>query len=146
MKASRIITFVVPLAVAFGATPQLARAHEGRWACREDVQRLCPDITPGPGSRHSIHQCLEDNAANLSQACQDQLSREQARREQVLQACQSDIQSLCSDAGSAPHATIKCLFQHHDDLSQACADALPHHRHHWHHDGPCMTPTPAPAT
>ena len=140
MKLSSIITLVVPLAVALSATPQLARAEGGKRACREDVRRLCPNITPGPGSRTSYRQCLQDNAANLSPACQEYLSHKQARRAEILTTCQSDIQSFCSsDIGSGPHTIIRCLSEHRTDLSQACAEQLPHHHHH---HGPCATPTP----
>jgi hypothetical protein len=125
--------------MALVATPVLAHGGGDRGACRADVQRLCPDITPGPGSWKSIHDCLTQNAANLSAACQQQRSKMQAKMDQALQACQADIQMLCANAGSDPHATFKCLFQNRADLSQACRDALPHHRHH----GPCTTPTPS---
>ena len=141
MRTSTLITLIAPFTMALIATPVLAHGGGGKGACRQDIQRLCPDITPGPGSWKAVHDCLEQNAANLSPACQQQRSRMQAKMDQVLQTCQTDIQSLCSDASSDPRATFKCLFQHRHDLLQACRDALPHHRHR-HHHGPCMTPTP----
>lgn len=128
MRPLKLISLVAPITMALMAAPAFAYGGGDRGACRADAQRLCPDITPGPGSWKSVHDCLEQNTANLSPTCQHQLTRRQAKMDQALQACQADIQNLCSDVGSEPHATSKCLFQHRTDLSATCSDALPHHR------------------
>lgn len=142
MKISKFVVLVTPLSLALAATPALA--HGGGGACRADVKQLCPDITPGPGAFQSVHACLQQNAANLSPACQAQIAKWEAKRAAVLQACQAETQSggVCGDVGTAPGAIFKCLYQNRADLSQACSEALPHrHRHHHHHHHHA-TPTP----
>ena len=140
MRASKVVGLLLPLAVAFTAQPGHACPGGGKWACKQDIKQFCPDITPGPGSRKSIHNCLQQNAANLSPACQQQLAKMQAKVAALLQTCESDVQALCSDVASDTHATLKCLHQHRSSLSQACQDQLPNHRWKHHHGKDCQTP------
>jgi hypothetical protein len=128
MSVSKTVSFIVPLAILFGAMPVAAYMHGGDAACRQDIQKFCPDITPGPGAFRAYRQCLEDNAANLSPACQQERSQRRARLEEVFQACKADIETSCSDAGSDRRAVFKCLHQHRADLSPTCQDQLPHQR------------------
>ncbi|HVN86129.1 MAG TPA: hypothetical protein VMW17_14920 [Candidatus Binatia bacterium] len=142
MRTSKVVTKIALLVAALSAAPALVYAHgRGGGACRQDIEQLCPSITPGPGAFQAYHQCLEDNASKLSPACQQERSRWQAKVQQTLQACQTDIQSLCSSAGSDTHAIFKCLHENRDNLSQECRDQLPHRHHHHHHHH--RTPTPA---
>jgi len=132
MKRLRVAAFLLPLGIALAAQP--GWAHGGKWACKDDIKQFCPDITPGPGSFKTIHECLQQNAANLSAACQQQITEMQAKLAALLQTCESDIQTLCSDSAGDTHATLKCLRKNRSSLSQACSDQLP--KHHWrHHHG-----------
>ena len=66
MRTLKLVSLAAPLAMALVAAPVWAHGGGDRGACRADVQRLCPDITPGPGSWKSIHACLTQNAANAA--------------------------------------------------------------------------------
>lgn len=145
MKASRFAALLLPLSVALTAQPGWAHGG-GKWACKDDIKQFCPDITPGPGSFKSVHDCLQQNAANLSAACQQQFAQMQAKVATLLQTCQSDIETLCNDVAADTHATLKCLREHRSSLSQACQDQLP--KHHWrhHHGKDCKTPTESGST
>ncbi len=138
MRIAQVAGLLLPLSLALAAQPGWACPGGGKWACKDDVKQFCPDITPGPGSRKSIHDCLQQNAANLSPACQQQLSQMQAKVAALLQTCASDIQSLCSDSASDTHATLKCLHENRSSLSQACKDQLPKHRWKHHHGKDCQ--------
>jgi hypothetical protein len=143
------------LAAAIAVTPGWARAERGDGPCRTDVEALCPSVTPGPGSFHyclgtlcpdmkpgpgGFLACLEQHSDKLSAACQEHLREVQAKMDAWKQACQSDVQTFCSDAGTGPRAIGKCLRQHEDQLSQTCKDQLAQHhkRGCYHHE----TPTP----
>ncbi len=156
MRTSRFALFVAPLALALAGTPALAHGHCGGGACREDLQTLCPDVTPGPGAFRNclatlcpdatpgpgaFASCLQQHASELSAACQQQLNEMQAKMAAWEQACGGDVQTFCSDAAPGPWSIGKCLREHQSELSQSCQDLLAqHHGHHRHH----QCPTPAP--
>jgi Cysteine rich repeat len=53
-----------------------ARMEAWRQACKDDVQKLCPQEEPGHGN---IGRCLRQHHDQLSQACQDQLAQRHRR-------------------------------------------------------------------
>jgi cysteine rich repeat protein len=155
MRTSQKITLITSLAVALTLAAGSALAHGRGGPCRQDIQALCPNITPGPGSFRdclkslcpnvtpgpgSFVDCLEQNAAKLSPACQTRLSQMKAKIAAWQQACQGDVQKFCSDVSPGHGNVIKCLHQHRADLSQSCQDQLAEHRGHHDHHRP--TPTP----
>jgi hypothetical protein len=157
MRMSNLITLIAPLAVTLAVAPGAARAHgphaHGRGGpCRQDVQALCPNVTPGPGGFRNCLEalcppgitpgpgtfasCLQSAATKaqkpLSQACQDHLTRMQAKITAFQQACGGDVQAKCGGV-SGPRAVFRCLHQQ-QDLSETCKTFLAaHHGHHWHH-------------
>jgi hypothetical protein len=155
MKPSYLSALIAPLAVALTITT--AQAHDRGGPCRQDLQALCPSVTPGPGSFRSclatlcpdiapgkgaFASCLEQHADQLSAACQEHLSQQQAHLAAWQQACGADVQTFCGDV-SGRHAVGKCLHEHHDALSQSCQDLLAQHHHCHHHHQRGASPTPA---
>lgn len=145
MRMRRVITLIAPLALTLSMAAGVAYAKHGDWPCRQDVQRLCPDITPGPGAFRS---CIEQHAGELSPACQERIDAMKAKMVAWKQACQDDVRKFCSDVQPGHFAIVRCLRENHDSLSQSCQDQLAqfrrhHHRHHHHCDDE-PTPTPAP--
>jgi hypothetical protein len=153
---SKFIMLIVPLGVALTVAPALAHGHHGGGPCRQDLQALCPNVTPGPGSFRdclatlcpgvtpgpaAFASCLQQHASELSAACQEHLTKMQAKIAAWQQACGGDVQTFCSDAGPGPWRIGKCLRKHRSELSQACQDLLAQHHGH-HHDHQCATPTP----
>jgi hypothetical protein len=133
MKVSRMIILIAPLAVALTMAARPVHAHGHGGPCRQDVQRLCPDITPGPGG---FRDCLQQHAAELSSACQEHVKQMEAKMAAWRQACQGDVQTFCNDVPPGPRNVITCLRQHQNELSQACQDQLAQHHGHRHHQGP----------
>jgi len=145
---SKFIVLIAPLAVALTTAPALAHGHHGGGACRQDLQTLCPNVTPGPGNFRdclatlcpdltpgpgTFASCLQQHASALSAACQQQLNEMQARLAAWQQACGDDAQTLCSAAAPGPWSTGKCLREHQSELSQPCQDLLAQHHGHRHH-------------
>lgn len=164
MRALKLTTLIAPFALLLTFAGNRALAERGGGpgggACRQDVEALCPSVTPGPGSFHyclgqlcpdigpgpgGFAACLQKYSSKLSAACQQELSDVQAKmaawKQAFQQACGGDIQSFCVDAGTERGAVFKCLHEHKDELSQTCKDQLKSH-HGWHHDR-CAGPTPA---
>jgi hypothetical protein len=141
MRVFKAVTLIAPLAAALTMTGSARAEHHGG-PCRADVQRLCPNVKPGFGG---FRDCLAEHASELSPACQERLSRIQAKMAAWRAACQDDVQKLCSDVTPGRGTIIKCLRQHRDELSQSCQDQLAqHHRRHHHHG--CDSPTPTPGS
>jgi len=107
--------------------------------CRQDIQKFCPNATPGSGA---FRDCLEQHKAELSPACQARINEAKSRIADWRKACGADLQKVCSDV-VGPRNLRRCLSQHRDQLSPSCQDQLAKHpereRHH-----PQGTPTPAP--
>ena len=160
MKLFNVGTLLASLAVALLMTPGAARAEHGGWACRQDIQALCPDVTPGPGNFRGCLQalcpqvtpgpagfgsCLQQAAQSqghtLSSECQDQLAKMQAKIAAFQQACGDDVKTYCSDV-TGPRGIFKCLRDNQENVSASCQDVLAQHhdRHHHHHE--CQKPTP----
>ena len=142
MRGFKVIALIAPLAAALMmASP--AHAEHGGGPCRADVQRLCPDVEPGFGG---FRECLTAHASELSPACQERLSRMQAKMAAWRAACHDDVQKLCGDVAPGRGNIIRCLHENQDQLSESCQEQLAeHHRHHHHHHG-CEGPTPTPGS
>lgn len=126
MKVWKVVTLVTPLAVALTMSPSLAQPKPGRGACREDIKKFCPDLKPGGGA---YRDCLKSHAAELSPACQEHVKQMKAKVSAWHKACQDDVHKFCADVAPGHGQVVKCLHQHHDDLSQACKDQLAQGRH-----------------
>ena len=152
-----LITLTATLAAALAVTVGAADAHGRSGPCRQDLQTLCPNVTPGPGGFRgclatlcpqvtpgpgAFGTCLQQHQDQLSPECKAHLSQMQAKIAAWHEACGNDVQTLCGDV-SGRRGVFKCLHQHKDELSQACQDLLAqhHHRHHHHDHNP--NPTPA---
>ena len=129
MRAWKIMTLSMPLAVALSVAPGALQAQRGTGPCREDIQKFCAGVQPGGGR---YRDCLEQHAAQLSPACQKHLSEVKGKVAAWRQACQPDVQKFCTGVTPGRGNIARCLRQHHDDLSQACKDQLAKHRQRRH--------------
>lgn len=156
MRIPKLVTLIAPVAVVLTFSPAYAE-HGGR-PCRNDIQALCPDITPGPGAfrdclsalcpnitpgNGAFLSCLQLYSDKLSPGCQDHLSKIQARITAWQEACQADAQTLCPDTTPSHGNIIRCLRQNQDQLSSACAAVFQQHgNHRRHHRHDALPPTP----
>ena len=158
---SKFIMLIAPLAVALTTAPVLAHGHHGGGACRQDLQTLCPSVTPGPGSFRdclatlcpdltpgpgAFASCLQNAAKSgkitLSDQCQAHLTKMQAKIAAWQTACGNYAQVNCT-ADTGPRAIGKCLRaaeKNDPQFPTACAALLAqHHGHHRHHCHPTAT-------
>ena len=151
---SKFTMLTAALAVALTTTPALAHGHHGGDACRQDVQALCPNVTPGPGNYRDCLQtlcpdltpgpgafagCLLDVAASkgvtLSEQCQARLTKMQAKIEAWKAACGDYAQANCT-GDTGPRATGRCLRaaeKADPNFPTACAALLAEQHEHRHH-------------
>ncbi len=121
MKIFHSAATIAALAAALGLTAGPAHAQRGQGPCREDIQKFCPNVQPGGGR---FRDCLQQHAAELSPACQQHIKETKAQVATWRQACEADVQKLCSGVSPGQGRIIACLRQHEADLSQPCKDQL----------------------
>ena len=157
MRVSNVTALLALVAIFLVAGSVPIQARGARGPCRQDIQALCPSVTPGPGSFRdclktlcpdiapgpgSFGECLKRHEAQLSPACQQHLSQIAAKLAAWRQACQTDVQNFCGEVTPGHGNIIRCLRQHKDELSQPCKDQLAQHRR-WRRD---HKPTPVPGS
>ena len=91
--------------------------------CRDDVARLCADVTPGEGR---VRDCIRAHAKELSPGCSarlrtaDQLSQAGRLDPRGAVACRDDVERLCKGIPSGGGRWLRCLQEHATDMSDAC--------------------------
>ena len=125
MNVKTTVTIVMLVGgLSLACAPAFAQGAQG--PCREDIQKFCSGVQPGGGR---YHDCLQQHAADLSSACQRHVQQVKERSSGWRQACQADVQKLCSSVTAGHGDTMQCLQQHEADLSQACKDQLAQGHH-----------------
>jgi len=138
----KVIMLAAPLTVALSLAPA-ARAERGTGPCRQDVQKFCPDAKPGGGA---LRDCLKQHASELSPACQEHLKQVKSKVEAWQKACQDDAQKFCASVKAGGGNILRCLHQHHDELSKGCQDQMAQARKNWHrHRAAAAQPSSEPS-
>ncbi|MGZ6162413.1 MAG: cysteine rich repeat-containing protein [Myxococcaceae bacterium] len=89
--------------------------------CAADVARLCP----GTSGQGSAHQCLRQNADQLSAECKAHIELAREHFHAAREACQADASKFCADMKPGHGRIVACLSQHSAELSDACKAQLP---------------------
>ena len=97
---------------------RLSRAVQRiEWACADDIERFCSDVTPGGGR---IASCMDAYSDQLSRSCRFALnravSRVQAAIENTADTCLSAVQQQCGNEGDVK----ACLQQKMASLPRPC--------------------------
>jgi hypothetical protein len=154
MRLRRIIILVGPLVVALTAVPVTARAEGREGVCRQNLEKLCPNVPPGPGS---VRDCMEflcpgvtpgngallaclQQRADVSPACQERLTQVQAKLDASRQACKGDVEAYCADVTPGQGNIVRCLRQNYAALSPACKDQFAQHHGRYRHYEPDTVP------
>lgn len=85
--------------------------------CQADRERLCGVETAGRGRAAT---CLANHEDDLSPACRDVVMG----RENVRNACKSDLVKLCKETGNRPQLRLGCLKRQRNQLTSGCSSAL----------------------
>jgi hypothetical protein len=138
MRLWKVMALIAPLAAALSLAQEPTHAQRRGGPCREDIQKFCASVQPGAGR---FRDCLQQHAAKLTPECQQRLSQMKAKVATLGQACDDDVQKLCSGVTPARGGIARCLRQHENELSQACKDQLAQPRRGLgFHRGPRSTP------
>jgi hypothetical protein len=136
MRLWQVMTLIAPLAAALSMAQEPAHAQRGAGPCREDIQKFCASVQPGAGR---FRDCLQQHTAELTPACQQHLTQAKAKIATARQACEGDVQKLCSGVAPGRGGVGRCLREHENELSQGCKDQLAQHRR-GPHPRPASTP------
>ncbi len=112
---------VMALGLIGGAMPPASQANE--IPCAVEIQTYCGVVQPGGGR---IMQCLKANGGKLSMACAARLHDLQEALSGPLGTCQDDWVAYCYLPRALPPRAdmIRCLENHHGQLSSGCQKAL----------------------
>lgn len=106
-----VLASAVPVLAAPPSTP-----GAGGGPCADDIKRLCGDVHGG----RNVAQCVKENEGQLSDACKAHRDMVVEKGSTFMQACRSDIQSLCKDIKPGEGRTWACIKSHEADLSPDC--------------------------
>jgi Cysteine rich repeat len=99
----------VAMALANLCTPAQAQSNAMVKACRGDAQSLCPSVKPGGGR---IAQCLQQQQAKLSPACNTQLG--------AMSECSQQVKQICGAEAATQGALRSCFAAHASEFSASC--------------------------
>jgi Golgi apparatus protein 1 len=88
-------------------------------ACREQMEKLCPNTKPGDGK---FETCLKQNESALPKGCKDQWEEAAARANELKEfsACVADAEKLCPGVKPGAGRIIECLRTNQGNVSDAC--------------------------
>jgi hypothetical protein len=89
--------------------------------CRADLEKFCPGVEPGGGR---IAACLKKNAAQLSPGCKERVAEMRDVLEEVHQACEDDVQTLCPGIRPGGGRIAACLKENAAKVSAGCKARL----------------------
>jgi len=97
-------------------------------SCNQDIERYCPTASL---ANFGITQCLEQNAANVSPQCTEDVqvvrnaiaARLQAQAS-YERACNGDMRQLCPSIQRKQGYTLQCLLKAERSVSRACNTAI----------------------
>ena len=123
---------VALIAAAFVAGP-LATAEETLvdylvTACETDIENYCSQVTPGNG--RLLH-CMAAHEDKISGQCEYALYQAATLLEQlaaamvyVVEQCETEIETICSDVVLGEGKLPACLAEHDEDVSDGCKKAI----------------------
>jgi hypothetical protein len=122
------------VAPACAQAPSTAQRNAIRQSCRADYEAMCASIPPG-GS--ASLQCLRQNMASLSPACQSAVGAisgggqssprapmAAAPAARPAQACRADYREFCGGIRPGGGRAMMCLRRHAAELSPECQESL----------------------
>ncbi|MEW5299471.1 MAG: hypothetical protein WDW36_002486 [Sanguina aurantia] len=88
-------------------------------ACREDVDKFCPDVESGDGR---VHRCLREKRKQLSERCRaEELLLEEKESGSIelsvnlLKACNSERRMFCKEVQTGQARVFRCLAENMND-------------------------------
>lgn len=138
---SALTAIATVLLLAGGAAQAQAQRRGG--PCAQEMRKLCPDHRPGS---EGFRECFEQHKDELTPQCQERLAQGQERVEKMRAACETEIETHCSEAGQGGGRLMQCLNRHFADLSDGCKQAMPRRPRTQRAPGnaPMKAPKPAP--
>jgi hypothetical protein len=88
-------------------------------ACEDDIQNLCPDVTPGKGN---VLRCLRQSFFSVTPRCQELVRAAQEKVAEFEKACGADARRLCKGIRAGEGRILACLESRKAELSPECKE------------------------
>ena len=118
MKRAHLLVCVGWLGLVLAPAP--APAQEIESACAKDVERLCPDLKPGP----KLRKCIQEKQPEFSPECKAEIAEREQRRRVFLGSCGDDIRTYCANTERGRGRLRRCLQAQSNRLTPECRQAL----------------------
>lgn len=120
LHGSKNAIFILLAALAC-AVPVTSVCAAGNQPCAEDVVKFCSGVQPGGGR---MAQCLAAHIQDISPACKTRITEVKNRMINISEACEDDVEQLCTDIRPLGGRVLKCLREHVDEVSSECKATL----------------------
>ena len=100
--------------------PAPAPAQEIESACAKDVERLCPNLKPGP----KLRKCIQEKQAEFSPECKARIEEREKLRRAFLESCNDDIRTYCANTERGRGRLRRCLQAQLGRLTPECRSVL----------------------
>jgi hypothetical protein len=97
-----------------------APAQEVDSACAKDVERLCPDLPPGP----KLRRCIQEKQPEFSPECKAHIEEREKLRREFIESCNDDIRTYCPHTERGRGRIRRCLEGQMGRLSPECRAAV----------------------
>ena len=129
MKIRRFIAVLATgLLFAMGVQAQESVGEMVKSACQADLDKYCPQVTPGNQRLLACIYAHEDKISNrCTYALYDAaiaLERAVAGLTYVAQQCEADIEKLCGTVTPGEGRILACLDSKKSDVSDLCKQAV----------------------
>ena len=100
--------------------PAPASAQEIEGVCAKDVERLCPNLQPGPKRR----KCIQEKQQDFSPECKAFMAEREKRKRTFLESCNDDIRTYCANTERGRGRLRRCLEGQLGRLTPECRSAV----------------------
>jgi hypothetical protein len=121
----RTLRLVLVLVVVFCFVSSLSYTQEIKRGepCKADREKFCKEVKPG----HGLEQCMKQHEGEFSPACKERIAVNKEKAQEWKKSCKPDAEKFCKDIKPGEGRIIRCLRQHHAELSTNCGGFLTQH-------------------
>ena len=89
--------------------------------CKSDIQKFCPNVTPGEGR---ILMCLQSHIDQISPECRGAIDAGKKKIKKAADACREDAEKFCAGIEPGGGRVAMCLEQNFESLSPGCKQVM----------------------
>jgi hypothetical protein len=113
-----LVLFLMAMSFTFNVQ---ADEHHPDGPCAKDREQFCAKVEQGEGR---VMKCLKENEDKLSAECKAHRVTMKDTMKKMAKACHADSEKLCGDKKHDHSEKMKCMKEHHEQLSPSCKEQM----------------------